>query len=134
MSVHTPSGQVARSAADKQRRVAGGVHGDRVGLPGLVRLVGVVNDGAEFFRRGEPARVGVDVVDAAAERRGERRRIQPDRQPADHQHTAIGRVKAGQFRPERADRAPAVGDVVRQRRDGDRVDGVGGSETSIASA
>lgn len=39
----------------QQRRIAGRVHGDRIGIPGFVRLGRVVNDGAEFFRRGKAA-------------------------------------------------------------------------------
>jgi hypothetical protein len=80
--------------------------------------------GATLFGSGEPLRVGVQVVDLSTERGSERRGIQSDRQPADDQYAAVRRIQCGQLRLIRADGAPAIGNVVRQRRGRNRVHGV----------
>ena len=67
---------------------------------------------AELFGHRQPLRVGVDIVDVRTERRAERRGVQPDRQAPRDQDAAIGGVQRGQVGLVRADRAPAVGNVV----------------------
>lgn len=73
----------------------------------------------------QPLGVGVDVVDVGSQRHREGRRVQPDRQPADHQHAAFVGIEAGKLPREGPDGPPGVGNVVRKRRDGNGIDGVG---------
>ena len=62
----------------------------------------------------QAVRIGIDVVDLEAECCRERRRVQPDRQAADDEDAAIGLIELRQLRAVRPNRAPAVGNVVRQ--------------------
>ena len=81
----------------KQRRIGGGVDGDGIRVPGLVGLGAVVDHRPELLGGRQPLRVGVDVVDVGSQRCREGGRIQPDRQPPDHEDAAIDRIEAGQL-------------------------------------
>ena len=109
----------------EQRWVGRRVHGDRVRFGGLVGLLAIVHRGAQLLRDRQSILVGVDVVDMDPERRRGRRGIQADRQASDHKHTPIHGIEGRQLVAVGADGAPAVGNVVRHRGDGDRVDAVG---------